>query len=377
MAAVKTQSVLAKKYGAKLDGAVKAHANDQTTYGLIALPGGITNGIAQVSKCYFKEFEKATTMKKADGTPAVGEYYFRCEGSVISPKTVAGPDGLIPVEGLTTSVMVPLCDTKDSKGVITSQEDNLARVLNIMRQLAGQEYTQGATGADLESLAAGIEQAAPYFRFSTTQSQPNKDYPNPRVFENWQGNKGLENYVPENVAATAMKDNTSTKPSGQKQQKVTEPQVPDNTVKAADNVYAEWELSQLVDLAGSEADTAQEGREELVRRAMEVGYTRDEAEAADTWEACAEMIQNPKSAEDEQGSDDTSSPEVEPEPEVTPPKTGTTCKYTPPGKDPATKKEYKERPCTIVKVDKDKKTVEIKDLSNKKMYTGIKWEDIS
>lgn len=374
MAAVKTQSVLAKKYGNKLDSAVKSHANDTTTYGLIALPGGITNGIAQVSKCYFKEYGKETTQKTAEGKSAAGECYFRCEGTVISPKVVDGPDGKIPVEGLTTSVMVPLCDTKDSKGTITTSEEHVARVLNIMRQLAGPEYTQNATGNDLESLAAGIEQSGPYFRFSTTQSKATPEYPNPRVFENWQGGKGLENYVPENVAASAIKDNTSTQSNGQKVQKVTEPQVPDNTVKVEESEYASWELDQLLELANSEADSNVNGREELERRAVEQGWTDEEVKNAISWEAVVEMIEKPKGSEEStEGSDSTSSPEVEPEPEIQPPKTNSTWKYTPPGNDPSSKKPYKERSCQVIKVDKDKKTVVLKDLAIK----GKEWKDVA
>ncbi len=68
MPPVKGTSKLAAKYGAKLDQAVKAHAQDETDYGFIRLPPGIVNGIAQLTKCYFDEYKTGKNK---------GEMYFR------------------------------------------------------------------------------------------------------------------------------------------------------------------------------------------------------------------------------------------------------------------------------------------------------------
>ncbi len=361
MAATKVKSVLAGKLGAKLDTAVKKHADDDTTYGIINLPGGITNGIAQLSKCYFKEYGPDTNMKKADGTSAKGEFYFRAEGTVNSPNSVATPDGVVPVKGLTTSVMVSLIEQKRGQGanaVIVSLEDQIQQVLNIMRQLAGPDFTKGATGADLEGLAASLEEAAPYFRFSTSQGKPSAEYPNPRVFENWHGNKGLENYQPEETSAF----NTATSTTPSQNGKVTSPQVPEKRVDAIVPV-SEMDLDDLVELAKSEADTAEEARATLVAKGVESGWTEEELTSEEvSWDQVKEMIENPKQEEQQNSV----------------PVKGQTAKYSPPSKKkPGTLQP--ERECQITAVDTKSETVTLKDLTTKPPgeYKSIPWSELS
>ncbi len=179
-------SGLAARYGNKLDQAVQQHAADETNYGIIRLPGGINPGIAQLEQCYFAQY------KSGDHE---GEYYFRAMGTVISPESVTTRDGLCPVKGMQTSIMHPVCDTRNQAGDVTTQEEHIQDILMEMRRLAGEQYTVGATGRDLEALAAGIQEAHPYFWFSTSLGKASPQYPTPKVFENWHGIKGLESYV--------------------------------------------------------------------------------------------------------------------------------------------------------------------------------------
>lgn len=193
MAKQVVKSGLAAKYGSKLDTAVKTHAEDETTYGQMDLPGGIKGGIAQLTKCYFDQYKTGDYK---------GEYYFRAQGIVIEPKSHEG----LPIAGLMTSYMEPVCDTiNKTKKETTTQEEHIDRILNEMRKLGAE--TKGASGSDLESLAAGLEQSKPYFRFETSVGAATPQFPNPRVFHNWYGSKGLEDYVPDE--APAVEDNTA------------------------------------------------------------------------------------------------------------------------------------------------------------------------
>lgn len=388
--------MLAKKYGAKLAQAVEAHADDDTTYGIINLPPGINNGIAQVSKCYFKVYDTKTTAKKADGSSAAGEYYFRCEGTVDSPKFVSSPEGNIPIYGLTTSQMVPVCDTKDSKGIITTQDDQIKRIFNMMRMLMGKDYTVGATAEDLEPLAAGIEEAKPYFRFSTTARTAQQDGGGHKkgdvtgAFENWHGNRGLENYVPDDVMATAFTETPTQEVHNgvEKIKEILKPVAekvaltstnrhrPENSihkvpVKRVDKITPvdEMELNELVSLANSEADTASEAQETLKNKAVEAGYSEDEILGEETtWEEVKVMIENPKTEENT----------TEEEEEVTVPVKDQTCIYAPPSKKNLGTK-LPARDCKILKVDETKQTVDLKDLTQKVSteYKGVAWSDIS
>lgn len=359
MAVTKVKSVLAGKYGKALDEAVKKHANDDTTYGVINLPGGITNGIAQLSKCYFKEFGAETTAKRADGSSAKGEYYFRAEGTVDSPSFVETTDGKIPVKGLITSVMVPLCDTKNTAGDITTQEEQLSRVLNIMRQLGGPDFTKGATGGDLEALATSLEQSAPYFRFSTSAGKPSPQYPTPRVFENWHGGMGLENYQPDDIKAFNDQSggNSTTQTSG------SNPQVTQKDEPRQDAIVPveEMTIEDLMSLASSDADTAQEARQRLVQMAVDAGYEQSYVISEEVgWDDVLNMINNPK----------------QPEEEKQPPKKNETCKYAPPSKkNPGT--WLPERECKIKDVDEKNQTVTLTDLTQKGAeYKAVAWDKL-
>lgn len=391
MAANKVKSSLAAKYGNKLDAAVKGHAKDETNYGQISLPGGIKNGIAKVSKCYFKEFGPESNMKKADGTKAVGEWFFRMEGTVVTPKSVPTVDGIVPTEGLVTSIMIPLCDTKDSKGEVITQDDQIKRILEEMRKVTSPEFTANALFADLEPMASDIESAHPYFWFSTTQSKPNDQYPNPRVFENWNGNRGLENYQEEET--TAFNQSTSqepTKPVETAKEEikhtasVTTPQrVPTTTkVKKAepreDKIIpvSEMSLADLVSLASSEADTAGEAQKLLTDKAIEAGYTEEEYGGEETsWEDVKGMIEKPKEiAQDGEGEEE--SEEEEAEPEDTTPVKGNTYQYSPPSKK-TPGKMLPERDVQVLSVNEKDKTVMLKDLTLKNVeYKGIAWNAI-
>lgn len=387
-------SSLAGKYGAKLDAAVQQHAADDTTYGVIRLPPGITNGVAQVGKCYFKEFENNTRQKRADGSSAAGDYFFYIEATVHAPEAVLVDGSMFPVKGLYTSKVEPICDTKDSRNNVITQEMHIAEVLNIMRQCAGDEFTHGATINNLEELAKQLEDAAPYIWFSTSPRLAQSDGQGVKkgdmvgVWENWNGNRGLENYVPDQPVAfndqsggtTAVSPpppapapaapRATAPKSAPKPAPTPEPEPEPEAVP-----YSEWALDELLSLAESNADTAELGQQELTDRALAAGWAQEEIAHLEVgWPQVKEMAENPKTGEETPA--DAAPPNEPAAPAPITPKTGMVYKYAPPN---SRKKGtfLAPRDCKAEAVDKTNQTVQLFDLTNKLKYQNVPWAELS
>src|SRR5437016_1611840 len=121
---------------------LQTHSTDDTDYGqdFTRLPGGISGGIAQLIDA------KIGVYKTGANT---GKKFFRAAGVVVSPdtatemvktldergkvKVVSAKE--VPVKGLQTSVMVPLCDTKKADGTVTTADEGVANMLNELRKL--------------------------------------------------------------------------------------------------------------------------------------------------------------------------------------------------------------------------------------------------
>lgn len=167
----KAKSGLSARLGSKLSSAFKAHKDDETTFGVGAdCPPGV-NGIARLTACKFDQYKSGEN---------VGKDYFYAAGVVVSPTHHEG----IPIEGLRTSIMEPLCDTKSASGKgRQSIEEHLDWILTALRSLGVD--TSSLTEDGLEAAAAALQEAGPYFRFSTSQGEKTAQYPNPRVWHNW------------------------------------------------------------------------------------------------------------------------------------------------------------------------------------------------
>lgn len=288
MAVQKTQSALMAKLGNRLDKAVREHAGDETTYGVQTLPPGIANGVARLIKCGFGEYKSGTYK---------GEPYFRASGVVLSPKTVDVDGETVPVAGIPTSIMIQLCDRKDKSGNVTKTlEEFVEDVLNEMRKLGGQDFTEGAGGGDLEGLAAALEQAAPVFKFSTSRGKVTPEYPNPRIWENWHGTKGLENWsdggaaggdVEDNTGATATPEKAPAKPAappaGRPAGKAPAKAPAPEPVEYND----QGDIDSLAEAAdGGDDDAA----EKLSDQAKAMGISAKQIKDADNWTALAELM---------------------------------------------------------------------------------------
>lgn len=369
MAMQVTQSNLAKKFGGRLDSAVQKHAHDETDYGFQKLPGGIKNGVAQLTKCYFDQYKKG---KLKD------EYYLRCEGVVVSPIMTTLPDGSeMKVAGLTTSIMRPLCDIKDNSGKITATvEDNAAIIMNEFRKL-GAQTTEVTSVGDFETIAAAIQQSRPFFKFTTTETydenkkdpKTGKPYP-PRVWENWYGTEGVENYTSQSNPVDAVQDDTVTEQ--------TESNVAESSGAVATNghhgttetkvEYTDQGDIESIFTKACEGDS--DAQKELQSYAERYGVL-EQVNAADTWEGACDIVRaamNPTAEE--------------PQSEETPAKP-----------DPAPKMMYKYKPqvkakdgkmvagkkavdVEVLKVDKAKRTAEIKNMVDGKTKYVVSWDEL-
>lgn len=356
------KSPLLAKYGSNLDAAVKNHAADSTDYGFIRLPGGIDNGVAQLTQCYFKEYENGENK---------GEFYFRAVGNVISPLSIETPNGPFPLKGLQTSIMIAFCDTKTKAGKLTTQDENIAEILKEMRRLGGEQYTEGASAEDLESLAAGLVEAAPFFKFTTSQSAPSKEYPNPRVWENWHGTPGLEDFVP--PEANAIVDKTppvaakapvpAPKANG-KPAKAPTPPPPVDPEPEPFVPESETDLDILLADAESDSDTSGSSQERLNALAVEAGCDAKKVEAATSWPAVVGMIQAAGNTEsgDEGDGDGPASIQV-----------GEEVWFHP--KHPTTKKKVKDPvKATVTAVDEVKETLDLK--AGKATYAKVPFAEL-
>lgn len=412
------QSPLMAKYGAGLDRAVQKHAADEVNYGPVRLPGGINNGVAQLKDCGFGVYKTGNY---------TGEYFFRASGVVIEPYSIMTPSGEMRVARLETSIMVPVCATQNSKGEITPQEEHVATILNEMQKLGGPGFTEGATANDLESLAATLTEAAPYFRFSTSQSAATAEYPNPRVWENWHGNRGMEDYIPpEDVVPGVDEGPPTTKPpvpngNGAPRSPVkTTPGRPVNRVAnaatpstkmqtrpAAVTTVAkvagagkvasatrrqvtpppqpepEEEMSPVPDTEFGDIDSLLEGanndqtesQQALLQMAHDLGIGEDETDKTKSWEEIVEMINTASSSGETPESEEEAEEEITHEPEETsPPLKGNLYIYRP--VDPRTKKpSAKGVECVVASVNAAAQTVNLYENDNpKKTYAKVPFD---
>lgn len=353
------KSPILAKYGAKLQEAVAKHAKDKTDYGFQRLPGGIIGGVAKLTECGFAQYKPGSNMKTAEGKSAVGEWYWFARGVVVEPNSVTNKDGTIPVRGLQTGIMEPLCATKNAKNEVTTTEEHVATILNEMRKLAGEDFVD--EGTPLESLCEQLAAAGIYFRFSTSQADPTPQYPNPRVFENWNGAKGMGDYVP--PSEVSVHDATAPSANGAAH-------APEAKAAAVDD---EPDLDALADAASNQYQEAIDKLSELGRAA---GLSDADMEAADTFAAVVEMIRaagEVATGSDEEGASATDEPAD--------PVKGEVWKYQPldpktkkPLTDPKTKKPRKAVEVEVVAVDAKTRTCTVKDLTTKAVTKGVSFD---
>lgn len=341
----KKVSSTAKKIISK---SVSKHKGDETNYGVVNLPGGIENGIARLNDC------KIDTYKSGNNE---GEYYFLANGIVHSPdKNNKG----VPIKGLRTQIMIPLCDTKKANGEIVSIDDHVQTVLNEIRKLGYDTSEMDDDG--LEDVLEELKEVKPFFRFSTSQSEPTDQYPNPRVWENWHGVRGLEDYEPE-------EDDDEVEEDEEVQEE--EEEEDDSDSDSDDEEEEEIEQGDGEDL-GALAEAADSGDEDaevkLTELAEEANIDPDEYE---TWAEVVEAMEPEEESEEEEDEESEEEEVGEEEEGVITPEKEEIYYYKPPNK-------RKKVEVEVTAVFKSKETCNLRDLENEgKTYRGVAWSDLS
>lgn len=335
--------------GFDLSKEIAAHAKETTTAGLIKLPSGITNGIAKVQECYFALGENGE-MK--------GKPYLRAMAVVIEPEYI----GTRRIAGLQTSIVIPCCETSKA-----SKDENVDRCFKMLRSLAGETSTASVkTGSDLEALAAAIMKVGPYTAFTTTMS-PKTFNPDgtvkydERVWENWQGNKGLEKYVPptpvNGTALSVTNDRSATVATLSQDEHTEQPPPSDPSM--------EYREDSDLDSLGDRADAGDpEAIEQLRDYAKEKGISEATVNDAKDWVSVVAMLKG--------GSSDNSD---QPDTVDWTPSVGDEVGYAPPGKKPGTK--LKVMVCEVTSVLESGQTVNLISKVDKKIkFKAIPWSEL-
>ncbi len=362
MPPAKSVSPLMQKYGSKLKAASEAAATKPVQYNRVGLPAGITNGVAKLTKCGFGQV--------AAGKQNAGHYYFRAEGVVVEPASVIVDGHEVPVQGLHTSIMEMLCETKNADGKVTTFEEHVERISNELKKIDPDLDT-----SDLEAAAAAVNQAAQeeevYFRFSTSMGK--KAPPpgvQPKVFENWNGRKGLESYQP--PVADGVEDDTDEAPAKAKASPTPNGKHARKTPPRAEEPEPERETPEqpfdefgdLDSLLAAAKDGDEDAQVRLKDAAVSQGFTEDEVAEAPDWETVAKMAAGEVKAEGE-GDEAAEEPEKE-----------SVWTYRP--VDPKTKKKGKAVECEVTAVDRKSRTVTLRNLDNPKAgpYLKVSWDDL-
>lgn len=367
---------LFKKLGTKLTSAVKKHAHDEINYGRVDLPPGIKNGVAQLTKCYFKQYENGDNK---------GEYYFRAEGVVVKPKEVATQDGSMKVEGLTTSIMMPVCETKNSKGETKSIEENAAKVINEMKKLGADADEMAESPENLEEIAAALQEAKPYFKFTTSAGKTTKEFPNPRTWENWNGI--IEDFDPdtsddvedetgdqEEAADVEEEEAPKAKPGKKPTSKAPKEDEPADDEEAEETEEEGDDLAALAATADdSDDDGHQAAQKKLATLAKAAGISQKKIDDANSWTHLAGQIQKAQGTEEEaeEVEDETAEEDEAEEEEAYTPAKDDIVKYK-------SKKDKKPMEYEVVASYKKTSTCDLKSIDDgKTVHKNIKWADVT
>lgn len=338
------KSSVLNKLAGKINPAAKEHAHDEIDYGFQRVPPGITNGIARLVECKFDTYKTGQN---------AGEPYFRASGVVVEPATVMVNGNDMPVVGLQTSIMIAIHDKlKDGKGNPIPIGEQVRKVQNEMKKL-GADPSSLTDANGLERTAANLKEVGPYFRFRTSvrpaRPRPDGSPGEAGVWENWDGTEGLENYSPPE-GANGVDDSTG------------DASAPSDADAGGSGGFDEFgDLDSLVEAAGNNDNSAIAS---LTEKAIAVGKTAEEVDAADSWQEVADWIK-----EGGEGGGDTEAAEPDEQPE---PAKGEVWHYKPP--------KHKGKPIevNIDAVNKKNRTADVHDLTKPaNKWKGVSWDALT
>lgn len=369
----------------RLDKAIQRHAADETDWGqdFSSPPPGISGGVAKLVDAKIGEYKSGNYQ---------GQKYLYLAGVIVSPKRhtflpryidngklMVGQPTTVETAGMRTSIMVPLCDTVNSMGKTTSDDENVERALNELRKL-GADTSELATEEDLLGLLEDLKASGQFFKFSTTASEPTLQFPTPRVWENWLGNRGLEDYEEEEVQNEVEEEEEETEEADAEEFE------PEETSEEEPEEEDERDTMQLA----ADADKGDEEAAMIVaERAQGCGLDPEEYE---TWVDCALAIEGggkslkkkkakpvkkeepeeeeaEEEAEEEEAEEEEAEEEEETEESYTPEK-GDVAMFRPKG-------ARKDVEVEVTAVFAGKQTCNLKRLDDGKVYKGIPWDRLS
>ncbi len=303
MAAQQATSATLDRILAQAAGGVVAAAARPVETGQIDLPPGINNGVCQITGCGFFVTKDNSNAKKADETSAVGSDYWQATAVVVEPEFVEHNGRKIKVKGRQTRLFVPLYDTKTGDKVVTVPEhigvaEIPARknVMNELKKLGATQEVFKACAGNLKKISALVEKAKPHFHFSTSVRKAMKEGDPDGVWENWNGNEGLEVYTPREHSKEEVLDESAHAPppsaNGTAKANPNPATVSPTTAYAATTEYRDdTDLVSLVERAERDADKpgysdedSEAACEALRQMAYAKGKTKQEVLDADNWE---------------------------------------------------------------------------------------------
>lgn len=354
-------SPLMAKLGATGRAVLMKHADDEVSLTQRGLPPGITNGIAKLTKCYFKQVEQ--------GKQNAGEWYLRCEASAVEPKyhTYRGQE--IKVADRPTSIIQMVsCDTKNSKGEVTSKEENLRKAQEILKSLGADPAEFKKPNHDLEQIAMAIVLAAPYIKFSTSPKKDQKTGEETgESWENWYG-RADDDYTPPDDGDGPTDETGEAGETGG-----------DEAGEGGGDESGGFDdgadLTTLLERVKKNSED-QDAIDKLKDLFHAAGYDEGDWEKASNWNQVRDAILNPKKEDgggDESGADEER--EIKKEEvykyKVIDGKTGK------PAVDPKTKKERKPIEVVVESVDKKTKKAVVKSLDDGKTKYTVKWDELT
>ncbi len=332
-----------------LNSALKKHEMQETDYGrqFIDLPPGINNGIAKLIDAKIGEYKPGTT--------SAGQPFLYLAGAVVEPKQASFvpkvfqdgkiqnlPAQTLDIEGQRTTCgknkTLPLCETTNADGTVVTVGENVDTAFMELQKLGLDPSTipdSDDPEKELSDLLALAVEEELIFKFSTSASDPNENYPNTRVWENWHGNRGLDDY--EESEEDGVVDGS--------EEKVDEEPETEEKIEAGEDTYQTGD--------GEKGDAGdREAQVRLTTTAEENGINPDELP---NWGGVETAILEAIGEDDDN--------------DEAPPEKGDEFGYKPPRK-------RKPVACEVTVVFAGKQTVNLKNLDSGASYKGISWDKL-
>lgn len=329
MPAKTSKSSIADDLGSAGRKAFNKHRKDEVDYGGAAeLPAGINGGVAQLTDCLFGTYAKG---------PDKGKRYFRVSATAVLPQAFEGKK----VEGTRFQDMIGLCDAKKRTGEVwRTKEERIGDVLQRLKRL-GLEEMDESFWDDIEANCQALVDAETYFNFDTWEKESSG-----RMYLNV-GWKGVVEYDS----------------NGEDNEEVIEDDAEDAEAEVEDEIGeeesedAEDVIDDLDDLVERAAENDEdEAKNLLSARAEAAGASTADVQNAETWEEVADLIRNAEGSQAD-----------EVESEV--PKVGLNYSCKP----PKTRKTFDGE---ILEVYKKDSTVDVKRLSDGKVFKSVSWDKL-